>query len=306
MYVVTGATGRTGRAVVEHLLREGREVRAIGRAERTLAPLHAAGAEPFVAQPTDRVALSNAFAGAEGVYVMVQPNYIPDSPNFLAHQQGIVDAMATALADVGTRRVVTLSSWGADKPQGTGPVIGLHYLEEQVDTLDAAVTHLRAGYFMENLLGQVGCIRRDGVVAAPFDADIAMRFVTAADMGRAAARTLLEPTRATPWHPEILEIQGERDLNMREVTQVIGALAGLPDLRYLRQTVDEFAAAQRAAGVSDNVTGLMVEVAHAINSGHTRALQPRSPRTTTPTSIESFVTDTLLPRLDVTRPALPA
>jgi hypothetical protein len=85
---------------------------------------------------------------------------------------------------------------------------------------------------------------------------------------------------------------------MSQETQVIGALAARPDLRYLRRSVAEFAEAQRAAGVSDNVPALMVEVLHAINSGHTRALLARSARTTTPTSIESFVTDMLLPRLD--------
>jgi hypothetical protein len=131
---VTGATGRTGRAVLEHLLHEGRAVRAIGRAARTLAPLHAAGAEPFVADPTE----------------------------------------------------------------GTGPVVGLHYLEEHIDTLDAAVTHPRAEYFMENLLGQLGNIRRDGVVAAPFDADVAMPYVTAADIGPVAAR---DPDRAHAGYP---------------------------------------------------------------------------------------------------------
>ncbi|HZZ51187.1 MAG TPA: NAD(P)H-binding protein [Pseudonocardia sp.] len=298
MYVVTGATGRTGRAVAERLLRGGRTVRAIGRAEQSLEPLHAAGAEPFVAQPADPVALATAFAGAEGVYVMVAPNYIPDSPDFFAHQRGIVDAMVAALGEAGTRRVVTLSSWGADKPEGTGPVVGLHYLEERIDTLDTQVTHLRAGYFMENLLGQLECIRRDGVVAAPFDADLAMPFVTAADIGNAAARALVERTPATPGHPEILEVQGERDLSMREVTQVIGRLSGRPALRYLRQSIDEFAAQLRTGGVSTNVADMMVEVAYAINSGHTRALQPRSARTTTPTSIESFVTDMLLPQLD--------
>ncbi len=61
---------------------------------------------------------------------MVQPNYIPDSPDFPAHQRAIVDAMTAALASAGVRRVVALSSWGADKPAGTGPVVGLHHLEQ--------------------------------------------------------------------------------------------------------------------------------------------------------------------------------
>lgn len=289
MFVVTGATGRTGRVVVDELLRAGRAVRAIGRDRRRLAPLAAAGAEPFVAEPTDDVALTEAFTGAEGVYVMVQPNYIPDCEDFPAFQRAIVDAMTAALSTAGTGRVVTLSSWGADKPAGTGPVAGLRYLERQTGKLDAVVTHLRAGYFMENLLGQVENIRGAGLVAAPFDPGVAMPFIATADIGRAAARGLLTPASAS----DVLELHGERDLTMAEVTEIIGEIAGPPRLRYHRQSIEEFAAAQRRAGVSEHVTGLMVEVAHAINSGHTATRQPRSPRTTTPTSIETFVAETL-------------
>ncbi|MEV6560309.1 NmrA family NAD(P)-binding protein [Nocardia sp. NPDC051756] len=292
MFVVTGATGRTGRVVVEELLRAGCTVRAIGRNRAGLASLEAIGAQAFTAEPTDRAALAEAFDGAEGIYVMVQPNYIPDSPNFLAHQRAIVDAMTAALATAGVWRVVTLSSWGADKPAGTGPVAGLHYLEQRINTLDAVVTHLRAGYFMENLLGQIENIRT-GVVAAPFDPDIAMPFINTADVGRAAAHSLLTQTAAS----DLRELHGERDLSMVEVTEVVGRLADLPGLRYEQQSIGEFAAAQRRAGVSPNVTGLMVEVAHAINSRHTATLQPRSARTTTPTSIEAFVAEMLVPQL---------
>ncbi|WP_410652711.1 NmrA family NAD(P)-binding protein [Amycolatopsis sp. cmx-4-54] len=293
MFVVTGATGRTGRVVVDELLRAGRAVRAIGRSRQGLAPLEAGGAESFVADPTDHAALTDAFTGAEGVYVMVQPNYISDSPDFPAHQRAIVDAMTAALSSAGVGRVVTLSSWGADKSGGTGPVAGLHHLEQQTNALHAVVTHLRAGYFMENLLSQVETIRRAGVITAPFDPDVTMPFVATADIGRAAAHSLLTPAPTS----EVLELQGERDLSMAEVTEVIGKIADLPQLRYVRQSIEEFAAAQRRAGVSQNVTGLMIEVVHAINSRHTATLQPRSPRTTTPTSIEAFVAETVVPQL---------
>ncbi|GAA4679542.1 NmrA family NAD(P)-binding protein [Streptomyces youssoufiensis] len=297
MYVVTGATGRTGSAVVDELVRAGHGVRALGRSARGLAPATVAGAEPVVAEPTDARALAAACHGAEGVYVMVQPNYIPDSPDFAAHQHRIVEAMTVALAAAGVRRVVTLSSWGADQEAGTGPVAGLHRLERRTNTLDAAVTHLRAGYFMENLLGQVESIRRDGRVAAPFTPDLPMPFIAAEDVGRAAARHLVGPTPARPGAPEVVELHGERDLSMAEVTAVIGRLADLPGLRYVQQSIERFVADQRAAGASANVAGLMAEVARSINSGHIAARQPRSAATTTPTTIETFVVHGLLPAL---------
>ncbi|MFE6778223.1 NmrA family NAD(P)-binding protein [Streptomyces sp. NPDC057702] len=298
MYVVTGATGRTGRAVVDALLRGGHHVRAVGRDARGLA-VAAAGAEPAVAEPTDAGALATAFRGAEGVYVMVQPNYVPDSPDFVAHQRRIVAAMVAALSDSGVRRVVTLSSWGADRESGTGPVVGLRHLERRTNTLEAAVTHLRAGYFMENLLGQVRRVRDHGLLVAPLAPDVALPFVAARDVGRAAAHHLRAPTPARPGAPEVVAPPGERDLSMTAVAAVLARVAGLPGLRYLQQPIEEFAAEQRAAGVSENVTGLMVEVARAINSGHLAPARPRSTVTTVPapTSLETFLTHTFLPAL---------
>lgn len=48
MYVITGATGHTGRAIVEKLLAQGKQVRAIARSTAHLQPLAAKGADPFV------------------------------------------------------------------------------------------------------------------------------------------------------------------------------------------------------------------------------------------------------------------
>ena len=53
LYVVTGATGRTGNVVAETLLAYGKRVRVIGRNPNKLQRFVRLGAEPFVAQPTD-------------------------------------------------------------------------------------------------------------------------------------------------------------------------------------------------------------------------------------------------------------
>ena len=129
---------------------------------------------------------------------------------------------------------------------------------------------------MEDLLGQLKNIGEAGVVVAPFHPDIPMPLVATADIGLVAARALDEPGPAVSGQPEIIEIQGERDVSMREVTSVIAEATGRHDLCYLHQSNEEFAAQLRAEGLSDSVASLMVEVVYTINSGHTRTLQPCS------------------------------
>jgi uncharacterized protein YbjT (DUF2867 family) len=125
LYVVTGATGRTGNVVTETLLAYGKRVRVIGRNPNKLQRFVRLGAEPFVAQPTDARAMRRAFADASVVYVMLRPNYIPDSENFPLHQRDLVESIVPALAYSDASHAVALSSWGADKERGTGPMLGL-------------------------------------------------------------------------------------------------------------------------------------------------------------------------------------
>ena len=63
MYVITGATGNTGRVIAETLLAKGKKVRAIGRNAERLQPLAKKGAEAFVGSVTDGSAMLIAFHG---------------------------------------------------------------------------------------------------------------------------------------------------------------------------------------------------------------------------------------------------
>jgi hypothetical protein len=88
----------------------------------------AQGAEVFIADVTDAAALTKAFQNADSAYVLIPPN--PTSNDPLAYSERVCDAIATALKNAGVKHVVALSSIGADKNQGTGPVVGLHKLEQ--------------------------------------------------------------------------------------------------------------------------------------------------------------------------------
>src|ERR1035437_7803612 len=153
MYLVTGTTGNTGSVVANRLLAAGKRVRGIGRSIDRLQQLSQQGGAPFVTDLTDTEKLTAAFSGAEAVYVMIPPD--PSASDYRAHQYAVIDSISAALERSEVTHVVTLSSIGADKTDGTGPVVGLHRMEERLNRIAGlAVLHLRAGYFMENTLAQ--------------------------------------------------------------------------------------------------------------------------------------------------------
>jgi uncharacterized protein YbjT (DUF2867 family) len=299
MYVITGATGNTGSVVAERLLARGAKVRVIGRDATRLERFTQKGAEAFVVDATDAGALTKAFSGARAVYAMIPPNI--GAPNVRAYQERVNDALVTAMEKNGIKHAVVLSSFGADKPERTGPVIGLHSLEEKLNGISGLnALYLRAGYFMENILPQAGVIRSFADMAGPVKGDLPLPMIATRDIGAVAAHSLLkldfEGKRSR-------ELQGAGDVTYEEVARIVGAAIGKPDLAYKLMPAEQLKPALLQMGMSSNMAELLLEMADALNSGYMRTLEPRSPQNTTPTSLNTFVSEVFVPTYRATKAA---
>ena len=291
MYVVIGATGHTGSVVAEKLLAKGEKVRVVGRDARRLERLKVKGAEAFVADVTDASAMARAFSGAEAVYVMVPPNI--SSPNVRSYQEHVNDVLARALQNNGVRHAVVLSSIGADKLDRTGPVLGLHTLEQLLEAIASLnVLFLRAGYFMENILPQVSIIQSLGHMAGPIRSDLTLPMIATHDIGAFAAEAL---SRRDFQGKQRRELLGARDVTYAQVAKVVGAAIEKPDLSYRQVPAAQLKPALTQMGMSANMADLLLEMSDALNAGHMRALEPRSQQNTTPTTIETFVGEVFVP-----------
>jgi uncharacterized protein YbjT (DUF2867 family) len=291
MYVITGATGNTGHIIAKRLLEQGKNVRVIGRSAERLAQLSALGAEPFIADLSDKSALNKAFAGAQAAYLMIPPDFA--STDFRAYQDAFTDAMISAVEQNEVKHVVALSSIGADKAEKTGPIVGLHVLEEALKRISGLNTlSLRAAYFMSNTFPQVSVIQHMGVTAGPLRPDLKVPMIETRDIGASAADALLR-LDFKGFHTQ--ELLGQRDLTYLEVTSIIGNAIGKPDLQYNQISYEQFGDALQQMGASQSVGQLFMEMSQALNEGHVRALEPRSARNTTPTSFEQFAAEQFVP-----------
>jgi uncharacterized protein YbjT (DUF2867 family) len=291
MYVVLGASGNTGHIVAQNLLARQQKVRVVGRDAAHLQAHAAKGAEIFIADVTDAAALTKAFQNADSAYVMIPPN--PTSIDPLAYAERVSDAIATALKNAGVKNVVVLSSFGADKSERTGPVLGLHELEQKLNQLDGAnVLFLRPGYFMENTLPQVDVISNMGFAAGPVRPDLKLPMIATRDIGAFAAEALL---RLDFRGKQTQELLGQRDISYNEVVEIIGKAIGKPDLKYKQPSDEQVRQGMVQSGMSAQFAGLILEMAASLNSGYMRPLEPRSSRNTTPTTYENFVAEVFVP-----------
>ena len=152
-YVILGATGNTGSIIADTLLLRRKKVRVVGRDAGRLQRFVRKGAEAFMGDVSDAVALTKAFRGARAAYLMLPPITSRED------QERESDAIAKAVTESGLRYAVHLSSYGAHVPEGTGPITGLHSSEQKLNAVGGLnVLHLRAAYFMENDLAAISMI----------------------------------------------------------------------------------------------------------------------------------------------------
>ncbi|MDD5302919.1 MAG: NmrA family NAD(P)-binding protein [Elusimicrobia bacterium] len=267
---VTGATGHVGKVVAMKLKEAGCDVRKLSRASAV--------------PDDDLVVLTEAFEGADGAFLMIPPDF--EALDLRRRCDELGAKMATAVKAAGVKRVVFLSSLGAHLPEGTGPVLGLHDMEERLNALGIAeLVHLRPAYFMENLLGGVGIIARSGVYATALSPDIAIPMISTMDIGTKAAEILAEePFR----EPRVRELLGPRDYTMTEVARTLGEAIGKKGLKYVQLSYDEARQRMLDAGMTAGYADAMNELSRHMNESPLQATETRSKVNTTPTTLEHF------------------
>jgi uncharacterized protein YbjT (DUF2867 family) len=287
MITVMGATGHTGKRIVEQLLKAGEPVRALGRSAERLVDLQKAGAEVMAGDPKDAAYLTEAFRGAKAIYTLLP--YDPSVSDYLAQQAAVGEAIVQAIRASGVRKVVALSSVGAELASGNGPIASMHEQETRLRGLTGVdVLILRAGAFMENLLPALYMIEQHGLVADGVGADVPVPMIAAKDIADAAIAALL----AHDWQGvQVRELLGQRDISYGECTRILGQRLGRPDLPYVQVPYEEMAGMLQEAGFSPNLAGLYAELAEGINDRRVKAQEGRNAGNTTATSFEAFAAD---------------
>jgi uncharacterized protein YbjT (DUF2867 family) len=290
---VMGATGNVGGRIAERLLADGHKVRALGRSLDKLAGLKAKGAEVLTGDAADAAFLTKAFTGVDGAFTLQPPALT--APDYPARQASEGEAIAKAIAASGVKHVVALSSIGADRPSGTGPIAGLHAQEERLKRLTGVnVLVLRPGFFFENFLAVLPLIQHQGINGGAVAGTTVLPMIATPDIGDVGARALA----ARDWTGfQVRELLGPRDLTHDECTRIIGAVIGKPNLPYVRFPYADYAASLVQAGLSKSMADQYAEMTKAFDDGLVVSVEGRNAGNTTPTTFESWVASALAPAL---------
>jgi NAD(P)H dehydrogenase (quinone) len=222
MFAVTGITGNVGGEVALNLLAAGQPVRGVVREIRKGETWATRGCELVEADISDAAALTAAFKGAAGVFVLVPPNFDP-APDF-REARAVAASLRSAIDAARPRRVVYLSTIGAQATRSN--LLTQHSIIEQVlGELSSPICFLRPAWFMENSSWDVAPAAKNGVFPSflqPLDKPVPM--VSTADVGRVAAELI----QSTWSGRSVVELEGPHRVTPEEIAATFASLLGRP------------------------------------------------------------------------------
>jgi len=221
MVAVTGITGKVGGRVARGLLAQGQRVRAVVRSRAKGDEWAALGCEVFVASIDDAAAMTEAFRGVDGVFLMTPPNYDP-KPGFPDTQKNSA-AISTAIEASRPGKVVFLSTVGAQVTE-MNLLNNSGMTEAMLRTVPVPVAFLRAAWFMENAAWDIESAK-SGVVHSflqPLDHRIPM--VATEDIAQTAVELLGKSLKGV----RIVELEGPERYSSNDVAAALASALGTP------------------------------------------------------------------------------
>jgi uncharacterized protein YbjT (DUF2867 family) len=221
MFAITGVTGQVGGEVARNLLAARHSVRAVVRDVGKGKAWAERGCDVASADINDPEALTAAFKGVDGVFVLVPPNFDP-SPDF-REARAVAATLSSALDAARPGKVIYLSTIGA---QATRPNLLTQHtiIEQALRKLSVPITFLRPGWFMENFSWDVSPAK-NGLIQSflqPLDKPVPM--VATADIGSFAADLIQET-----WNGHrVVELEGPHRVTPMQIAATFADLLGRP------------------------------------------------------------------------------
>lgn len=250
--LIIGATGKTGRRVVQRLTARGIPIKAASRSGETRFEWN------------DESTWAPALEGTSAAYV----TYYPDLAFPGAAET--VEAFANLAVANGVKRLVLLSGRGEE---------GAQLAEQKVKDSGADYTLVRCAFFNQNFSEAFAETIQHGVLAMP-GGDTVEPFLDAEDIADVVVAALTDDKHVG----ELYELTGPRLLTIAEAAATLSEATGRP-LQYIPVTAAEYAEGLIASGFpaeeATPIAGLIAEVLDGRNSyvtdGVERALG-RNPR----------------------------
>lgn len=266
---VTGSLGYVGMPLTQELIRKGHSVTVISSNPDKTTAIEAMGAKAAIGTMDDVDFLTNTFKGADAVYCMIAPygNFGDpdnDANAVIKRADTAANNYVTAIRQSGVKRVVYLSSIGADMKEDSGLIIIHHNAEVTLNNLPAEVniSFIRPSGFYKNLFAFVHSIKNQDMIAASYGGSDRNIFVSNTDIAEAIVEALESQEKGR----KVCYVASE-ELTCDEAAGILGAAIGRPDLEWVTISDEEQFNGYKAFGMNDSLAAQFAEMNASIHTG---------------------------------------
>ncbi|NPV86242.1 MAG: NmrA family NAD(P)-binding protein [Anaerolineae bacterium] len=215
MILVTGASGKTGRAVISALTRRQASVRALVRRDDQVQGLRALGAaEVVVGDLRNAQVLSQAAKGVKAIYHIC--------PNVSPFEVEIGSAVILAARQEHVSHFVFHSVLHPQIEEMPHHWLKMR-VEERLFESGLPFTILQPAAYMQNILANRDAMHNEGIFAVPYAPETRLSMVDLEDVAEVAARVLLAPEEHLM---ATYELCGCQAVSQIEVAEIFGQAFG--------------------------------------------------------------------------------
>jgi uncharacterized protein YbjT (DUF2867 family) len=262
-YVLTGSTGNITKPLAKALITAGHKVTIISSNESRKEEIEKIGATAAIGSVLDEPFLSRVFQSGDAVYLMIPPTF--SVSDWLGYQKEVAENFVTAIKNSGVKNIVQLSSIGAHMVEGTGPIDGLAYLEERLNSIDNInVVKLRPSYFYTNFFSMIDMIKQAGILGSNIgDHKDELVLTHPNDIADAAAKHLL----TLDFKGQKIEYVSSDVRTFSEIVKVLGDAIGKPELPWISFSDEDNLQGMLNAGLPEVFAKSYTQMGKSIREG---------------------------------------
>ncbi|MBB4807515.1 uncharacterized protein YbjT (DUF2867 family) [Chryseobacterium defluvii] len=259
--VITGSLGNVAKPLTQQLVAEGHDITVISSNPSKKNEIESLGAKASIGSIADREFLVKTFEGADAAFLMTPPNMGVE--NIVENTVNAGKNYAEAIKNTGVKKIVMLSSIGAESSVENGPIKGLHHIEKFYNELEnTSVTFLRAGYFYINLFNDIPMIKNAGIMGGNYSGDVSIPLVHPKDIAKAAASELVKDTEGKNIRYIVSDVRKSSD-----IAKVLGTAIGKPELPWIEFKDEDSLNGMLQAGLPKEMAELYTEMGRGLRTG---------------------------------------
>lgn len=266
--VITGSLGNISKPLTTALVQKGHSVTVISSKTERQNDIEALGAKAAIGSIQDAAFLTEAFKGADVLYLMESWEAIGSifdkEVDFIAGFHRIGNNYKQAVEASGVKKIVHLSSVGAHSKTGYGTLTAHHDVETILKQLpeDVSIKFMRPVGFYTNLYRSMQNIKDKSAIVSNHGGDKKEPLVSPLDI----AAVIVEEMEL-PFEGRKVRYIASDEVSPNEIAKIVGEAIGKPDLQWMMISDEQLLDGMLGMGVNTKIAEGMVEMQASQRSG---------------------------------------